>query len=44
MAKKNNKINFFNFKRKKLFETIVRQDMSFFDKSLSGELNSVINR
>nr|QNH67930.1 ATP-binding cassette transporter subfamily B member 1-like protein X2 [Brachionus plicatilis] len=29
--------------RNKLYETIVRQDMSFFDQASSGELNSVLN-
>nr|APD26504.1 ATP-binding cassette transporter subfamily B member 1-like X2 protein [Brachionus koreanus] len=29
--------------RNKLYETIIRQDMSFFDKASSGELNSVLN-
>nr|QUF59438.1 ATP-binding cassette transporter Abcb1-like1-2 [Brachionus angularis] len=29
--------------RSKLYETIIRQDMSFFEKATSGELNSVLN-
>nr|UOU03321.1 ATP-binding cassette subfamily B1-like 1 [Brachionus rubens] len=29
--------------RNKVYETIVRQDMGFFDKESSGELNSVLN-
>ena len=33
-----------NFKRQALFESILRQDIAFFDKNTPGEINSVVIR